>query len=293
MLIRVGLPENTGHLPGVAVAHGYPCLVSAGRMWQKPTDKRPGYFRPPGRVCDGIADLALDSAGFVAMVHHGGYPWTVQDYVGLAASRPFTWWAQSDYCCEPEVAADREIVTDRVKGTAALLRECREAAEAIGLPPPLPVLQGWRPEDYTRSADLADKVLGGTWPDLVGVGSVCRRKLAEPYGVRAIIAQLDRILPAHVHLHAFGQQGDSIPWLASQPRMGSLDSCAWDDGERHDLQDRRRELMVLNPGMTIEEATDVLPSSVIDRGRAMVAWWDRCLHLRDHVAPPRQPSLFW
>ena len=294
MLIRVGIPENTGHLPRVAATHGFPALVSAGRMWRRANDKRPGYFRAPGQAVNGIRDLAIDSAGFVAMKHHGGYPWTVAQYVDLVStSRPWAFWASMDYCCEPEIAADRETVMARVEGTARLLRECREAAEARSFAPPMPVVQGWRPEDYARSVELTDRVLGGTWPDLIGIGSVCKRDLPGPYGVRAILDQLDRILPAHVRTHCFGQKGDSIPWLAAHSRMGSLDSCAWDDGERHDLHDRRRALMAVNPGMTIIEATDLLPSSVVDRGRAMVEWWKRSQHFHNHVPPPRQPSLFW
>lgn len=49
-------------------------------------------------------DVALDSAGFVAWAHYGDFPWTVEQYVALAASRPWAWWASMDACCEPEVA---------------------------------------------------------------------------------------------------------------------------------------------------------------------------------------------
>ncbi len=41
----------------------------------------------------GLAGLCLDSAGFVAALRHGGFPWTIADYVTLAPAYPFRWWA--------------------------------------------------------------------------------------------------------------------------------------------------------------------------------------------------------
>lgn len=283
VLIRVGLPENSGLLPRVAVGLGCPALVSAGRMW------RQGRLRRPAPAIDGIPDLALDSAGFSAMKHHGGYPWTVADYVGIVALRRWAWWAQMDLCCEPEVAADPEAVRGRVEGSAALLRACREEAARVGAPEPMPVLQGWRPEDYARSAELIDTELGGRWPALVGVGSVCRRELLGPVGVFAVVAALDRLLPAGVTLHLFGQKGDALPELRESARVGSVDSCAWDDRARHALGDRRRELMKAE-GITMKEANRRLRSSVVDRAAEMRAWWARA---NEERAPSRQPSLLW
>lgn len=129
MMVRAGLPETTEHLPAVTSARAIPVLVSAGRLW----NGRAGRFRAPGLPTWKQADVAL--------THHGGYPWSVDDYVELVAVHrglapregglpaPWSWWSQTDLCCEPEVAADRAAVTHRVEGTARLLRECREAVE--------------------------------------------------------------------------------------------------------------------------------------------------------------------
>lgn len=168
VIVRVGLPESTGALVDAARAAWVPVMLSAGRLWRR------GRFASVGEAVWRLRDVALDSAGFVAMRHHGGYPWSVADYVELVAVArpggrppPWTWWSQMDLCCEPEVAGDRGTVRARVEGTAQLLRECRQAVEWRrwegdgDISDPLPVLQGWHADDYERSAELADTVLGG------------------------------------------------------------------------------------------------------------------------------------
>lgn len=283
MIVRVGIPEHTGHLPRVAAQLGCPALVSAGRGW------RGGKLRAPGPALDGISDVALDSAGFVAMKVHGGYPWSVADYVRVAGSRRWAWWAQMDLCCEPEIAADRAAVLARVKGTADLLTACRDEAEHVGVAAPMPVLQGWEPDDYARSAALVDVALRGTWPAVVGLGSVCRRALSGPAGVFAVVARLDRELPPGVGLHLFGQKGEAIAELRDCARVASLDSCAWDDRARHALGDRRRALMAAE-GIDLPTATKRLRSSVVDRGEEMRRFWSFANEAR---APRAQLSLFW
>lgn len=269
MIIRAGLPETTGHLPSISSAHAIPVLVSAGRLW----DAKRCRFRAPGLPVWAQSDVALDSAGFVALVHHGGYPWTVDEYVEMVVTHrgiiggegglpsPWAWWSQMDLCCEPEIARDRAEVLARVQGTAALLRECREAVEGwreegdTDTTDPMPILQGWRPEDYRRSADLAGEVLGGEWPDLVGVGSVCRRQLTGPDGLFAVVEALDAVLPAGVGLHFFGVKGEALPRLSTYHRVASVDSMAWDYHARKDARARGGA------------------ASVVKRGQILVRWW--------------------
>lgn len=272
LTVRAGLPEWTGLLPRVAQDLACPALVSAGRRW------RGGRLHPVPRGF-ALNDVALDSAGFVAMRHHGGYPWSVADYVGLATAYPWAWWSQMDLCCEPEIASDRAAVRDRVRGSAQLLRECRAEASDRGIPAPMPVIQGWTVDDYRLSAAHVGEVLGGEWPTLVGVGSVCRRQLDGPDGVFAVVTVLDRILPKDVGLHLFGQKGEALGFFATWDRVASVDSCAWDDRARHDLQDRRRAL-AKREGIDIRAASQMLRSSVVDRAR----------FLREFVALPVTPT---
>lgn len=234
MQVRLGLPIPGGALAAAASRLSAPVLLSANafsRSW--PVARRhemrwPG-FRRPGPALAGL-DVALDSAGFVAMARYRGFPWTVADYLDLAASFPWAWWAQMDCCCEPEIAGDRDTVLLRIAETARLLGECRRAAREAGIAPPMPVLQGWRPEDYLLSAELAPVA---QWPELVGIGSICRRAVRGPAGLLEIVDRLDRALPRHVRFHLFGVKGPGIAALRGHDRIASVDSQAWDMAVRH------------------------------------------------------------
>ena len=271
MIIRCGLPKHTGTFPKEAAAAGYHGLVSAGAMW----DIHGKRFREPGAALWLLPSVALDSAGFVAMVRYKGYPWSVKQYVDFVANHrkgkpwPWAWWSSMDLCCEPQVASDTAEVRARVEGTARLLRECNEAAALRHIPAPMPILQGWRPDDYAWSAELTGAALG-QWPALVGVGSVCRRQPSGPAGLWAVLERLDRELPAGVQLHFFGVKGTVLGDLAKNPRVASVDSGAWDLAARGDLWKRR-----LASGHDMATANVQIRSRVVDRVAHMHSWMER------------------
>jgi len=231
MQIRIGLPIPGGALLRTAQQLDAPVLVSASAFvrrwpaaerWQLPF---PGFKAPVPELAG--ADVALDSAGFVAMVLHRGFPWSVAQYVELAASHPWSWWSQMDLCCEAQVAGDRDTVKLRTAETARLYAECAREAQHRDIKPPMPIVQGWRADDYAWSADWlpADATL-------IGVGSVCRRQLGGPDGVEAVVARLDRVLPPAMQLHLFGVKSQAVELLAGHPRIASVDSMAWDSHSR-------------------------------------------------------------
>jgi hypothetical protein len=269
MILRVGIPEHHGLLPRVALAHGLPSLVSVGRLWAG------GRFKPTGRT---IYELrpALDSAGFVAMVRHGGYPWSVAQYLDVVCAprhdlpgSPWAWWSAMDFCCEPEIAGDAATVRQRVELTAAGLRDCRAEADrrrdmGADISDPMPILQGWHPDDYRRSAELTDAALGGRWPARVGVGSVCRRQVAGPTGLIAVADTIRRVVPRGTALHFFGVKSAALAELSGFDVQDSADSCAWDYAARKQK---------------------VGKSSIVDRAEKMVSWYraqtaDRQVQLR-------------
>jgi hypothetical protein len=281
VIIRCGLPKSSGLLPRRAGELGYDVLLSAGSLWEE------GRFVPPGSAVWRCRSVALDSAGFVAMKLHGGYRWTVAEYVALAAAHPWAWWSQMDLCCEPEIAGDAVTVAARVEGTVQLLRACREeAAGKCG--EPMPILQGWGPDDYRRCGDGFDAVLSGVWPDLVGLGSVCRRKLGGPAGLWSILANVDRWLPPRVKLHLFGVKGDALPELRQNPRIASTDSCAWDLATRKQVIAGRKKHMQAT-GCDIGEATKALPCKVVARAAEMERWMGGAKQGR---SAPRQLSIW-
>lgn len=226
-LVRVGLPTSFKKLSAVCRTIGAPMLVSANVFW------RFGRFRRPGSELFARGDVALDSAGFVAMSKWGCYPWSVADYVSLAGSYPWTWWASMDFCCEPQIAADRKAVLARVKLTADYLEHCRLEAARQGVSEPMPVLQGWKPEDYL---DCANRM--GALPALIGIGSVCRRQIGGPDGLAAVIEALDAALPPDVRFHLFGVKGTALAELGPCDRIAAIDSMAWDFDARYTKPER-------------------------------------------------------
>jgi hypothetical protein len=267
VLVRVGLPKSTGSLPDKAFELGAPVLVSANSLW----DNDRGYFREPGRAIAGL-DVALDSAGFVAAALYGGYRWTVEDYVALAGSRQgWTWWAAMDFACEPELAGSQHLIDARIWRTVYYLAYCRKVAKAFYVPEPMPVIQGWRADDYEACARLMEReALDGVWPELVGVGSVCRRHEHGPAGLHTILGRLDRILPPHVQLHLFGVKSTALGKLAHHPRVASVDSMAWDDASR-------REANAAGESNTMA-----------GKFRHMEDWWTR----QQRETDPAQGALF-
>lgn len=255
----LGLPNNHGSLPATAqqlfdAGQIAGVMISASALW----DAKGRRFRELAPQFDDL-HVFLDSAGFVAAARWKGYPWTPEDYVAHVATMTHApvAWSSMDLCCEPEVAPYRSEVRARVEETARLLARCRRLAAAhlgadramrqsLGLTGewarpanPMPILQGWEPDDYLYSAEITDTVLDGVWPDLVGVGSVCRRRLSGSDGLIAILSRLDAELPPHVGLHLFGVHADARAELAHYPRVVSVDSQAWGQDSRHAARSAR------------------------------------------------------
>ena len=216
MKIRMGLEGNRAQVITTAREIGSPVMVSANALWRRSS------FSDQWKVYAGL-DVALDSGGFVAMKKYGGYRFTEDQYVGLASAMKPTWWAAMDFCCEPELAADQAAIFRRIDSTVEYLHRCQSAASKASIRAPMPVLQGWRPEDYC-SGPIYDP--GFVWPDLVGVGSVCRRRVHGPDGLLEVVAALDKKVPPHVKFHLFGVKGTALRHLAGHPRIESTDSMA-------------------------------------------------------------------
>lgn len=239
--IFLGIPASfTSFSRVIAELPGGCGLVSANAFFRH--DKAVFRHPSPDLFC-GIP-MALDSAGFVAMVRYWFYRWTLDQYVDLAGAYPWVWWAAPDFCCEAEVARDRAEVRSRVVSTAAKLAWALAVAADRGVKPCMPVLQGWQPDDYLHCADLMSRFTD--LPDLVGIGSVCRRHLAGPAGAAAVVERLDAALPAHVRFHLFGVKGAVAHALRGHPRIASVDSQAYDAAARQEALKRRR----VDPGFS-------------------------------------------
>jgi hypothetical protein len=272
---------------GYLATRNMAAMVSSNSMWNPKT----GRFVPPTGLLS--IPAALDSAGFVAM-KAGGYKWTPAEYVehvitagcerseGELREFPWLWWSSMDYCVEPKVAGTRARVIERVHQTAETLDEILclwEEWQHEGdteTPLPVPILQGWRSDDYELSIVLTQQVLashGLPWPDLVGVGSVCNRHLRGEAGLLRVIPAIHEALPRRatatlaswppglrpldpgeewdpdwgpeppgaswdVNLHLFGVKGSAVPSLVklAPGRIASVDSMAWEFATREDTR---------------------------------------------------------
>ena len=223
MIIRLGIPASFRRFIQVANELDAPILVSANAFW------RDGKFRRPHNALFNGIDVALDSSGFVAMARYWGYRWQLGDYVDFAKYLRPTWWAAPDYCCEPEISGNRTEVLERIKRTAFKLDWTRQVAIDRKFKPPMPVLQGWIPDDYLRCAEMMPDL-----PLLVGVGSVCRRSLGGSTGILRVLSRLDSELSKEIKFHLFGVKGTAVRALAGHPRIHSIDSQAWDAAARRE-----------------------------------------------------------
>lgn len=198
-------------------------LVSANSLWDDRKKQFAGFKNYFGH------DIALDSSGFVAMKLYGGYRFTAMQYAELARVLNPAWWAQMDFCCEPEIATNREEVGKRIQRTIDGLAECRNAARQAGIPEPMPVLQGYEPGDYVDGP-----IFENPMPSLVGIGSVCRRKLLGPTGLMAVFDRINAAVPEQVTLHLFGVKGNALAVIANEfpKRKITSDSMAYQCGAR-------------------------------------------------------------
>lgn len=258
--IRVGVPQTTGYLVRFAAQRRLPVLFSANAFARTNKDGEfAGFNLHHASNLPVHLDASLDSSGFVAAVRYGDYRWSPEEYMDLVASRRWTWYASLDYCCEPPVASAPVTRDLRIEATVRNYDRCASLAARRNLPAPMPVLQGWLPEHYERCARLH----GFTeWPALVGLGSVCRRNVAGPDGIAAILERLDHILPAHVRIHGFGCKGAG---LLAHARLASIDSMAWDYGVRAAHRTGRTQAM---------------------RARAMLRWFETQSAMRSRPTGP-------
>ncbi|MGF6440291.1 DUF7221 family queuine tRNA-ribosyltransferase-like protein [Paraburkholderia youngii] len=262
LVMRTGIPHRGGKLASHAFESGYPAMVSANAFFNQKT----GCFDIPEHSPLQDVDVALDSAGFVAMMLFKSkgtqagvgsiYPWTYAAYLELAFMLRPTWYSSMDLCCEPE-ATNGGIDTDwRIRATATMLEGLLQIIErwqeayamegvrsttiAHDLRPPVPICQGWELDDYLKSLDLTMQVWDRhSWlapPTLMGLGSVCRRDLHHPkYGLFAILDGLEGRLPKGTKLHLFGVKGAALKRIKMYSHMvASADSMAWDFSARQE-----------------------------------------------------------
>lgn len=230
--IRIGIPQPSGRLVEAARDANIPVLFSANAFMVRSKDgehiKSVRLLAPSDY---GELDAALDSAGFVAAARYRGYPWSIEQYLDLAQAFPWKWYSSMDLCVEPEIAGSKIDVMFRIAETCRLYSEVSRLATLRGMKKPVPILQGSGISTYLWCVENFPII---EWPELVGVGSMCRRHIHGPNGILSVIDVLDQVLPPHVRLHLFGVKGKALETIGNHPRLHSVDSMAWDFAARRE-----------------------------------------------------------
>lgn len=198
------------HQPSDA-KHFERCMVSVNRLRD-----RKGDFE--------VREWMMDSGAFTEITKHGGFRHDVAEY-GEQVNR----WARcgnmvaavaQDYMCEP-FALGRTGLT--VADHQALTIERYVALRQVALAYVLPVLQGFRPVDYTSHVEQYGGLLqDGQW---VGVGSVCKRN-TDVAQIEDVLLSIKRTRP-DLRLHGFGLKLTALRSPVVRDCLHSSDSMAW------------------------------------------------------------------
>lgn len=224
------------HQPGWLTRAGVPLFIS---------DVRLRVYKTLPRAA---AAWALDSGGFSELQYHGKWTVTPQEYITRVRRYRdeighLQWAAPQDWMCEPVVIAGGQggplhfvgtglTVAEHQARTVDNFLELRQLAPDL---PFIPVLQGYRMDEYLACADLyaASGVDLASEP-LVGLGSVCRRQATGE--AHAIIEALR--FRGIRRLHGFGvktlglaryghllDSADSLAWSYDARRSPRLPGC--------------------------------------------------------------------
>jgi hypothetical protein len=200
------------HEPGWLGKAGVRLMVSRRRLARQ------------GRWPRAIAPWALDSGGFSELSMYGEWRTSAKEYarevVGWRESIGLMEWAAvQDWMCEPAMLAKTGKGLRAHQGaTIRSYDVLRDLAPEVRW---LPVLQGYKRDDYMRHLDA----YGARGDDLtdgrrVGLGSVCRRQ-----GTREAAGIVRELAGVGVRLHLFGFKRAGLP--AVRGLVASSDSMAW------------------------------------------------------------------
>lgn len=169
-------------------------------------------------------DWIMDSGAFSEISTHGFYRNTSRTY-----AREIDHWRNcgnmelavcQDYMCEPFIC-ERTMMTvaEHQRLTVERYDELRSMTDA----PLMPVLQGFKPQEYLECLALYGERL--THGMRVGVGSICKRN-SHPAMIEHILGLIKAKRP-DLRLHGFGLKLTAIARTNISNLLYSADSMAW------------------------------------------------------------------
>ena len=171
--------------------------------------------------------LFIDSGGFPSSFIYNGYNTSDEDYLRFVSQVYADYFALRDYPCEPQILKKFGVtVKDQILRTLDNHLSLLELYENNCVKAkPIPVIQGWKIEDYLHCLDLFQEH-GLLKFDYIAIGSTCRRH--EVAYTRKIIFAIRDVLPKKIKLHAFGVKISVLDDKAIWDSLYSVDSTAWD-----------------------------------------------------------------
>ncbi len=202
--------------------HFAQCMISVSRLRERKSDFS-------------VNDWMIDSGAFMELKIHGQY----RDSPSAYAAQVRRWSrcgrlvaaVSQDYMCEPFML-ERTGLTIADHQRMTIERYDALLAEHTGVYI-LPVLQGYRPEEYVdHIRQYGERLALGAW---VGVGSVCKRN-ADVGAIEHVLIAIHDARP-DLRLHGFGVKLTALQSSIVRGCLHSADSMAWSYAARRDGRD--------------------------------------------------------
>lgn len=186
------------------IPHAGDCLMNYGTIRRKKI-----------KIIPATGKFLLDSGGFTEIFRFGKYTFTSQEYLDYISTHQIDHFATMDYPCEPVVLAKTGM---SIKEHIVLTVESN--LELMDHPKVVPVIQGYKVDDYLLCCDLIKDY--GCQKPFMAVGTLCKRtKVADAL---AILGAIKGEFP-NSDLHAFGLKKNFLPKV--KDLIYSSDSIAW------------------------------------------------------------------
>lgn len=175
------------------------------------------------RTCDSIG---ADSGAFNQVSSHGKFIQTSRQYADSCLrfrdrAGEVDFFSIQDWMCEREVIEKTGLsIKEHQRRTVQSFFDLKEMEPDL---PWMPVLQGWRLDDYLAHADqYRDAGVDLLSFDRVGVGSVCKRKKLD-----VAVEVVTTLARRGMKLHGFGLKIDAFKRPDLLASLTSADSMAW------------------------------------------------------------------
>ena len=171
-------------------------------------------------------NLFIDSGGFYSSMVTGRYTKSDKEYLQFIEKIMPEYFALRDYPCEPELLRKHGLtVKQNIQRTVdnhiilldILPKYCINSE-------PIPVIQGWKKEDYLDCIDAFNEQ--GLISNYMAIGSVCRRTAVR--NIHDVIIAVRDNIPSWIKLHGFGVKLTALKDIAIWKALYSVDSGVWD-----------------------------------------------------------------